>query len=143
MTIDVKTGMSLDEIMMWGEDPSLYTSLTSNVISSTSDDVATVNDLVQQISEVDPEDPECESKKQALIDQIVDLSSSQQTSLTTAVQSDLTAQETLRDASTVNDTIAVMTPFNAPSKMFDLVASDMLRQLADKIITRRLDQDRE
>lgn len=143
MTIDVNTGMSLAEIMAMGEDPSLYSSLTANTIQTTSERVTTINTLLVDLSNVDPEAEDAEVQKQKLIDQIATLAADEKASLETQVQTDLTAQQTLIAANDANDTIHVNVPFNAPSKLFDLVASPLLRTLSDKIIERRLDQDRE
>lgn len=133
ITRDVNSGMSLDEVMMYGEDPSLYKSLTSNTISTTAERVTKVNELLADLALITETDPQSESKKEEIISQITTICNDETTALETSVETDLIAQETLRNASTVNDTISTVAPFNAPSKLFDLVATDKLKQLAEKV----------
>jgi hypothetical protein len=136
---DINSGMTLAEIMQMGEDPCLYGSLTDETIHQTSETTNKINDLLTQISILDPIDDAVQIEN--LVDQITTLTAEEKTALETRIDTDLNAQETLKAANEANDTIAVNVPFNAPSKLFDLVASPLLRKLADKIIARRLDQD--
>jgi hypothetical protein len=133
LTRDVNLGMSLGEIMMMGEDPSLYSSLTSNTISTTTEQVTKVHELLGELAAITGSDSESEAQKADIITQITTICDQEKTSLEASVETDLTAQETLKVANDVNDTIATASPFNTPSKLFDLVATDTLRKIADKI----------
>ncbi len=143
MTIDVKAGLPLSMIMAIGEDPSMYGSLTANTINVTSERVATINALLIDLANVDPDAVDADAQEAAIVAQIITLAEDEAAAVAERVQTDLIAQETLMNSNISNDLIHVNVPFNAPSQLFNLVATPLLKTLSEEIIKRRLDQDRE
>lgn len=127
-TFDVNDGLSVSGILNLGDDETMYSALTSNTISTTSDRMEDVHTLLTQLS------TEANTEIQdSLISQITTLLDDEARSLQDRVQSDLTAQDIVRSAESVNQVASLGSTLDSSSNLFNLIATPQLKDLADSL----------